>query len=246
MSSARRPRATSSGRTCPSSPATTASAAGPSRCRSTRPTTPPAAQCGRAGSSRCRGRRDRRTSRPRCCTCCPSRGRPVMRARRPAPSAWPGRSVGWPTTTSASASSHPWWTRTTPPPSAGRSSSPRSRADPTSGRTCAVPSRRATAPSASPGRSGSARWPTPASSSSPPGSTAPPPGPGGSAASCVPREVDGAPNGFALRRLKDKLGTRGLASGEIDFDGARGVARRAPSSTASGRRWASSSTPAAG
>jgi len=36
----------------------------------------------------------------------------------------------------------------------------------------------------------------------------------------VPRELDGAPNGFALRRLKDKLGTRGLASGEIDFDGA--------------------------
>jgi acyl-CoA dehydrogenase len=35
----------------------------------------------------------------------------------------------------------------------------------------------------------------------------------------VPREVDGRPNGFALRRLKDKLGTRGLASGEIDFDG---------------------------
>ena len=51
MSSARRPRATSSGRTCPSSPATTASAGGPSRCRSTRPTTPPAAQCGRAGWS---------------------------------------------------------------------------------------------------------------------------------------------------------------------------------------------------
>jgi len=36
----------------------------------------------------------------------------------------------------------------------------------------------------------------------------------------VPREIGGRPNGFALRRLKDKLGTRGLASGEIDFDGA--------------------------
>ena len=36
----------------------------------------------------------------------------------------------------------------------------------------------------------------------------------------VPRILDGAPNGFSLRRLKDKLGTRGLASGEIDFDGA--------------------------
>lgn len=36
----------------------------------------------------------------------------------------------------------------------------------------------------------------------------------------VPRLVDGRPNGFSLRRLKDKLGTRGLASGEIDFDSA--------------------------
>ena len=37
----------------------------------------------------------------------------------------------------------------------------------------------------------------------------------------VPRLLDGVPNGFSLRRLKDKLGTRGLASGEIDFAGAR-------------------------
>jgi alkylation response protein AidB-like acyl-CoA dehydrogenase len=36
----------------------------------------------------------------------------------------------------------------------------------------------------------------------------------------VPRLVDGEPNGFSIRRLKDKLGTRGMASGEIDFDGA--------------------------
>jgi acyl-CoA dehydrogenase len=36
----------------------------------------------------------------------------------------------------------------------------------------------------------------------------------------VPRRVEGEPNGFALRRLKEKFGTRGLASGEIDFDGA--------------------------
>jgi acyl-CoA dehydrogenase len=36
----------------------------------------------------------------------------------------------------------------------------------------------------------------------------------------VPRLVAGEPNGFSLRRLKDKLGTRGMASGEIDFDGA--------------------------
>ncbi len=37
----------------------------------------------------------------------------------------------------------------------------------------------------------------------------------------VPRSIDGVtPNGFHIRRLKDKLGTRGLASAEIDFDGA--------------------------
>ncbi len=36
----------------------------------------------------------------------------------------------------------------------------------------------------------------------------------------VPRLVDGRPNGFALRRLKEKLGTRAMASAEIDFDGA--------------------------
>jgi len=33
----------------------------------------------------------------------------------------------------------------------------------------------------------------------------------------VPRTVDDRPNGFAIRRLKDKLGTRAMASGEIDF-----------------------------
>lgn len=43
----------------------------------------------------------------------------------------------------------------------------------------------------------------------------------GLAAYVVPREIDGRPNGFVLRRLKDKLGTRSMASAEIDFDGAR-------------------------
>ncbi len=34
----------------------------------------------------------------------------------------------------------------------------------------------------------------------------------------VPRSLDGsAPNGFAIRRLKDKLGTRSVASGEVEF-----------------------------
>ena len=36
----------------------------------------------------------------------------------------------------------------------------------------------------------------------------------------VPRLVDGRPNGFTIRKLKDKLGTRALATGEIVFDGA--------------------------
>jgi alkylation response protein AidB-like acyl-CoA dehydrogenase len=36
----------------------------------------------------------------------------------------------------------------------------------------------------------------------------------------VPRRVDGAINGFRIRRLKDKLGTRCLATVEIEFEGA--------------------------
>lgn len=40
----------------------------------------------------------------------------------------------------------------------------------------------------------------------------------------VPREIDGRPNGFRLRRLKDKLGTRSMATAEIEFDGARAEA----------------------
>ncbi|MGC1238823.1 MAG: acyl-CoA dehydrogenase family protein [Acidimicrobiales bacterium] len=47
------------------------------------------------------------------------------------------------------------------------------------------------------------------------------PGTKGLALFLVPRTIDGVtPNGFRIRRLKDKLGTRGLASGEIDFDNA--------------------------
>jgi len=47
-----------------------------------------------------------------------------------------------------------------------------------------------------------------------------PPGTRGLGSFVVPRLLDGRPNGFTLRRLKDKLGTRALASGEIDFEGA--------------------------
>jgi alkylation response protein AidB-like acyl-CoA dehydrogenase len=34
----------------------------------------------------------------------------------------------------------------------------------------------------------------------------------------VPREIDGRSNGFTIRKLKDKLGTRALATGEIVFE----------------------------
>ena len=47
-----------------------------------------------------------------------------------------------------------------------------------------------------------------------------PAGTEGLACFLVPRRVDGEPNGFRIRRLKDKLGTRSLATGEIEFDGA--------------------------
>ncbi|HSL18400.1 MAG TPA: acyl-CoA dehydrogenase family protein [Methylomirabilota bacterium] len=36
----------------------------------------------------------------------------------------------------------------------------------------------------------------------------------------VPREIDGRPNNFQLRRLKVKLGTRSMPTGEIELDGA--------------------------
>ncbi len=50
-----------------------------------------------------------------------------------------------------------------------------------------------------------------------------PPGTRGLGCFLVPRTIDGVTtNGFRIRRLKDKLGTRALASGEIDFDGAIG------------------------
>lgn len=49
-----------------------------------------------------------------------------------------------------------------------------------------------------------------------------PPGTPGVSAFVVPRRLgDGAPNGFQLRRLKTKLGTRSMASAEIDFVDAR-------------------------
>lgn len=50
-------------------------------------------------------------------------------------------------------------------------------------------------------------------------------GTGGLGLFLVPRRLDdGSPNGYTLRRLKDKLGTRSMPSAEIDFDGAVGYA----------------------
>ena len=40
----------------------------------------------------------------------------------------------------------------------------------------------------------------------------------------LPRLLDGRPNGFAFRRLKTKLGTRSMATGEIELDNALGEA----------------------
>jgi len=40
----------------------------------------------------------------------------------------------------------------------------------------------------------------------------------------VPREIGGAPNGFRMRRLKDKLGTRTMVTVEMDFEGAQAEA----------------------
>ncbi len=39
---------------------------------------------------------------------------------------------------------------------------------------------------------------------------------------CVPRRWEGAPNGYEIRRLKDKLGTRALPTAEVELRGARG------------------------
>ncbi|MCO4743893.1 MAG: acyl-CoA dehydrogenase family protein [Proteobacteria bacterium] len=49
------------------------------------------------------------------------------------------------------------------------------------------------------------------------------PGTRGLQAFAVPRTHDGQVNGFSVRRLKYKLGTRSMASAEVDFDGAVGL-----------------------
>lgn len=50
-----------------------------------------------------------------------------------------------------------------------------------------------------------------------------PEGTGGLGCFVVPRTRGGSLNGFSIRRLKDKLGTTAMASGEIDFDRAHAL-----------------------
>jgi len=52
-----------------------------------------------------------------------------------------------------------------------------------------------------------------------------PPGTQGLALFLVPRTVAGQVNDFTIRRLKYKLGTRSMASAEVDFNGALAMAR---------------------
>ena len=68
---------------------------------------------------------------------------------------------------------------------------------------------------------GSARMPTPTSRCCWRARKARPPAPGGSRCSRLPRRLkDGRRNAYRIVRLKDKLGTRSMASGEILLEGA--------------------------
>jgi acyl-CoA dehydrogenase len=56
-----------------------------------------------------------------------------------------------------------------------------------------------------------------------------PDGPAGLGLYLVPRKLeDGSPNRYAIRRLKQKLGTRSVPTGEVEFHGSLGYALRAP------------------
>ena len=58
-----------------------------------------------------------------------------------------------------------------------------------------------------------------------------PDGPGGLGLYLVPKyRDDGSRNAYSMRRLKQKLGTRSVPTGEVEFHGALGYALRAPSS----------------
>src|SRR5690606_12489370 len=62
-----------------------------------------------------------------------------------------------------------------------------------------------------------------------------PDGPAGLGLYLVPRVLeDGSPNRYRIRRLKQKLGTRSVPTGEVEFDGAFGYALRPRSSDGDG------------
>ena len=83
-------------------------------------------------------------------------------------------------------------------------------------------------------RSGSAPTPTPTCSCSPPGWTSRARARRASACSSIPRlRADGTPNGFRIRRLKTKLGTRSMASGGDRLHRRPGHRARARSARAS-------------
>ena len=80
------------------------------------------------------------------------------------------------------------------------------------------------------------------SPSSPPGPRTQRREPGGSGSFLVPRHLDdGKPNGVHIRRLKDKLGTRSLATAEIDFRDAHRVSRSTLVVAVFSTSWISSS-----
>jgi acyl-CoA dehydrogenase len=63
-----------------------------------------------------------------------------------------------------------------------------------------------------------------------------PDGPGGLGLYLVPSHLDdGSRNAFTMRRLKDKLGTRSVPTGEVEFHGALGYALRPRSGDAGGQ-----------
>src|SRR5436305_5347300 len=62
-----------------------------------------------------------------------------------------------------------------------------------------------------------------------------PDGPGGLGLYLVPRELeDGARNAISMRRLKPKLGTKSVPTGEVEFHGALGYALRPRQAASSG------------
>lgn len=71
-----------------------------------------------------------------------------------------------------------------------------------------------------------------------------PDGPAGLGLYLVPQVLDdGSPNRYTIRRLKQKLGTKSVPTGEVELHGALGYALRPPRSKASGEPADTASTP---